>query len=362
MIANRMQTIDSSGIRRVFDLTNKLKDPINLSIGQPDFDVPDPIKNAAISAIQDGYNGYTQTGGIPELRDKLKVKLEADRQKSYEDLIITSGVSGGLFLAFLTLINPGDEVLIPDPYFVSYKQLVHFVGGKTIFVDTYPDFSITKDRIEQAITPQSKILLLNSPNNPTGQVIPKTELIEIAQLAQKHNLIIVSDEIYDLFVYDETFHSISTYHPQTLLLSGFSKTFGMPGWRVGYAAGPKEIIQEMMKIQQYTYVCAPYPAQKALLNSLDHDVSDEISNYKGKRDIVCGGLKSDFDIQVPGGAFYVFPRVPHGDDQSFVEEAIANNVLIIPGSVFSERSTHFRISFATSDERLKKGIDILNHI
>ncbi len=362
MIASRMQAIDSSGIRKVFDLAKELKDPINLSIGQPDFDVPDLIKNEAISAIQEGYNGYTQTGGIPELRDKLKAKLEQDRQTSYEDLIITSGVSGGLFLAFLTLINPGDEVLIPDPYFVSYKHLVNFVGGKTIYIDTYPDFSITKDKIEQAITPQSKILLLNSPNNPTGQVIPKDELLKIAQLAQKHNLIIISDEIYDLFVYDERFHSISTYYPKTLLLSGFSKTFGMPGWRIGYTAGPKEIIQEIMKIQQYTYVCAPYPAQKALLSSLDHDMSEEIMNYKCKRDMVCNGLSSDFDIQTPGGAFYVFPKVPHGDDQSFVEKAISNNLLIIPGSVFSERNTHFRISFATSDKQLKKGIDILNRL
>ncbi|MDH4129055.1 MAG: pyridoxal phosphate-dependent aminotransferase [Spirochaetota bacterium] len=361
-IAKRMQSIDSSGIRKIFDLASKLKNPINLSIGQPDFDVPDLIKNEAILAIQNGYNRYTPTGGTPELKERLLTRLEKDKQRHFEDIIVTSGVSGALFLSFLSLIDPGDEVLIPDPYFVSYKHLVNFLGGKPVFIDTYPDFKLPKEKLENAITEKTKILILNSPSNPTGKVYSRNELIDIVDVAKKHNLLIISDEIYEQFVFNDEYTSISSLYNNVLLLSGYSKSFGIPGWRVGYAAGAKEIIKEMTVIQQYTFVCAPSFAQKAILESIDYDLTDEINNYKRKRDIVYNGLKSEFNIQLSGGAFYLFPKVPNGSDQEFVERAIANNVLVIPGSVFSERNTHFRISFANTDEQLKKGIDILNSI
>ncbi len=362
MIADRMRMIDSSGIRKVFDLAAKLKDPVNLSIGQPDFDTPEPIKQSAIQAIQDGFNRYTLTGGIPQLKESLLLKLEQDKKKSFEDIIITNGVSGALFLALMVLINPGDEVIIPDPYFVSYKHLVNFLNGKPVFVDTYPEFTISKSKLENAITSTTKLLILNSPSNPTGKIYNKKELEDIAEIAAKHDLLILSDEIYDLFTYDEKYTSICELYSKVLLISGFSKTFSMTGWRLGYSAGPKEIIQEMIKIQQYTFVCAPSFAQYAILNHLSYDMSKEIEDYKRKRDYIFNNLDPAFECQKANGAFYLFPKAPHGTGQSFVEKAIENNLLIIPGSVFSEKNTHFRISFATSEEQLKRGVDILNSL
>lgn len=362
ILSKRMDLIDSSGIRKVFDLGQKLKNPVNLSIGQPDFDVPNPIKQDAISAIQEGHNKYTLTGGMPELKDKILKKLDTDKGKSFDDIMITSGVSGGLFLSLLVLIDPGDEVLIPDPYFVSYKHIVNFVGGKPIYLDTYPNFKLTKELLKSSITDKTKVLLLNSPGNPTGTVYTKDELQEIVDVLKEKNILVISDEIYELFVYDIDYTSIANLYSNVLLLGGFSKTLSMTGWRIGYAAGPSEILKAMITLQQYTFVCAPSFAQKAILNHIDHDMSDEIINYKRKKKIVSQGLRNEFDLKPSHGAFYLFPKVPYGNDMSFVEKAIANNVLIIPGSVFSEKDTHFRISFATSDDQLKKGVDILNSL
>jgi len=333
-----------------------------LSIGQPDFDVPDPIKAEAISAIQNGYNNYTVTSGMSELKEALLLKLERDKKKTFEDILITSGVSGGLFLAFLCLVDPGDEVLIPDPYFVSYKHLVNFVGGKPVFIDTYPDFRLSKEKLRAAISPKTKLLVLNSPANPTGKTYSKNELLDIVEVAQEHDLFILSDEIYDVFTYDGEYESVVSLYDRVLLLGGFSKTLGITGWRIGYAAGDRAVIQEMVKLQQYTFVCAPSVAQKALIEHLDYDMSAEIESYRRKRDMVVAELDSSFGLEPGGGAFYLFPAVPHGTDESFVEELISHNVLTIPGSVFSERHSHFRISFATSDDRLREGIAILNRL
>jgi len=359
MIAKRMSKIDASGIRKVFDLAAKLKDPANLSIGQPDFDVPDPIKEAAIAAIRQGKNKYTVTQGIPELISKVRDVELARRNFDAEDVIITSGTSGGLFLAILALVDPGDEVIIPDPYFVMYKHLVNLVGGVPVFVDTYPDFELTGDKVRAAVTDKTKLVLLNSPGNPTGAVNRREDLAEIATLAKERGLVVLSDEIYDRFAYDGPVPSITEFLSETLLMGGFSKTYAMTGWRLGYAAGPKEILSQMKMLQQYTFVCAPSMAQSAGLVALDVDVSEYVDQYRRKRDTVYEGLVGHFDVRKPQGAFYFFPKAPWGTGTDFVSAVIESNCLVIPGNVFSEKDTHFRISYATSEDNIKRGVEIL---
>ena len=361
-IAERVATIGSSGIRRIFDLAAKMTDPIDMSMGQPDFDTPEPIKRAAVAAIQDGYNSYTVTHGLPELRAEIGAKLEAELNWTPPGILVTSGVSGGLVLALMACLNPGDEVLIGDPYFVSYKHLVNLFGGKPVVVDLYDDFTVRPERFKEAITDRTKIVLVNSPANPTGVVTPDNEMQSLARLADEHDLLLVSDEIYNVLSYDGPASSPVRHAPErTLLLRGFGKSYGMTGWRMGYAAGPSDVIAQMAKLQQYTFVCAPRMAQHACITALNTDVSRHVDDYRHKRDLAVSALDGTFDFVRPSGGFYVFPKVPAGFENStaFVEKAISRNVLVIPGNAFSERDTHFRISYAVPDETILKGCEIL---
>ena len=361
-LSARVGRIDSSGIRKIFDLARALKDPINLSIGQPDFDVPPALKKAAIAAIEAGRNTYTQTQGIPELRTQLIGEERAFTGRSYEpeQLLITSGVSGGLFLALLALVDDGDEVIIPDPYFVMYKHLVALFGGTPVYLDTYASgFGIDPAALERLITPKTKLLLLNSPANPTGRILSKAELQAVAAVCAKHRLLVVSDEIYRHFSY-VPMTSMAEVHPETLVLVGHSKSFGMTGWRLGYACGPSEVIQAMTKVQQYSFVCAPSVTQYAALACPDIDLHPYIDAYRVKRDLMHGLLKDTFEMGPPDGAFYLWAKAPAGmTGTAFVQKAIANNLLIIPGSVFSERDTHFRICYTVPDARLRQGAELL---
>lgn len=360
-IADRVDLVDASGIRKVFDLGAKLEDPINLSIGQPDYDVPDSVKEAAIAAIRDGYNGYTVTQGIPELRERISAELQ--RQFGWAPaVLVVSGVSGGILLSLLACVNPGDEVIFADPYFVMYKHLIRLVGGTPVMVDTYPDFRLPADRIRAVLTDRSKILILNSPANPTGVVLTEQEVRDAAEIAQEHDLLLITDEIYAPLTYDGPCPSpIPFAKERTLLLSGFSKGQAMTGWRLGYAAGPPEIIAEMTKLQQYTFVCAPHMAQRAGVAALDADISANVTNYRRKRNLTYEALEQVFDVVKPSGGFYFFVKAPNGypNATTFVERAIENNVLIIPGNVFSERDTHFRLSYATDDDSIRRGCQIL---
>ena len=362
MISQRSQQVDASGIRKVFDLAQKLKNPINLSIGQPDFDVPDPVKESAIAAIQAGNNRYTVTQGIAPLHEKLRA--EAARQGySPEDLLITSGVSGGIVLALLALCDPGDEILVPDPYFVMYKHLARLFNVTPRFIDTYPDFRLREENIAPLINDRTRIIVLNSPANPTGVSCTEEEMAMVADLARRHNLVVLYDEIYACFHYDEPGKSMTDFYDKVVVLNGFSKSHAMTGWRLGYAMGPREIIQEMTKLQQYTFVCAPSMAQYGGLTALDLPMTATLEAYRRKRDIIYEGLKDKFQVVRPDGAFYIFPAAPEGVKGSdFCVRAIENNVLIIPGNVFSEHDTHFRISFAATDETLRQGVDVLNSL
>jgi len=363
-IADRVRTIGASGIRRVFDIGAQLTDPIDLSIGQPDFPVPDNVKRAMIRAIESNRNGYTVTRGIPELRQRIARQLKAEF--SWEpDLLVTSGVSGGLFLALLASLNPGDEVLIGDPYFVSYKHLVRLAGGVPVAVDLYDDFQLHPERFAAAVTPKTRLLIVGSPGNPTGVVFNREDVRAIAELARRHDLLIVCDEIYNLLTYDGPISSAVTFAPErTILLRGYSKSYAMTGLRMGYAAGPTEIITEMAKLQQYTFVCAPQPAQHGALEAMDTDISSRVDEYRGKRDLVCKMLTGVVDFVRPSGGFYVFPKTPprFKTATEFVAAAVERKLLIIPGEVFSERDTHFRISYAAPNEKIKRGCEIIREL
>lgn len=359
MFADRIRNLNSSGIRKVFDLALKMKNPINLSIGQPDFETPEPIKAAAIEAIQKGYNRYTVTQGIEPLRDRIRLELAKTRNYHPENIIITSGTSGGILLLLLVLINPGDEVLLPDPYFVMYRHLVNLAGGVPKFYNLYPNFELKPESIEALITNKTKLLIMNSPSNPTGAVFPAQTLMKVAEIAEKHHLLVVSDEIYDAFVYDEPYASLASYYPKTILLGGFSKTYGVTGWRMGYAAGPVEILEKMTMLQQFSFVCAPAPSQYGCLKAFDVDMQQCIQDYKRKRDIIYQGLTQlGYEVIKPGGSFYIFPKAPNGNSTQFCEAAIKQELLIIPGETFSEQATHFRISFAATDTTLHRGLEI----
>lgn len=361
-IADRLKHFDSSGIRRVFDLAGQMTNPVNLSIGQPDFDVAEPVKQAAIEAIESGKNGYSPTQGIGPLREKLLGRIKQQYQHADRDLFITSGTSGGLVLAMLALVDPGDEVIAFDPYFVMYPSLVKLAGGTLTLIDTYPDFRIDLDRVRDAITDRTKVILLNSPANPTGALATRDEVIGLARLADERGVMLVSDEIYRAFCYDEAYVSPAEFNEQVLVIDGFSKAYGMTGWRLGFAHGPQAVIQEMAKLQQYTFVCAPQPVQWAGIAALDVDLKPHIDEYRGKRDRLVEGLAGDYKLATPGGAFYAFPEVPWGTSTEFVAEAIRRQLLVIPGNIFSRRDTNFRISYAADDEVIDRGIEILREL
>src|SRR4051812_25134134 len=355
-VADRMGRIEASGIRKIFELGRNLKDPVNLSIGQPHFPVPEPVRRAAQDAIERGDNGYTVTQGIPELRDKLKAQVRERLPGQEREVLVTAGTSGALMLALCATVNPGDEVILFDPYFVAYPHLVTLAGGTSVVLDTYPDFRIDVNKVRAAITPKTKAILFSSPSNPTGACADADTLRDLEALAREKGVLLIADEIYRSFWYDGPFRSAAEFDPSVLVLDGFGKSYGITGWRLGYAHGPKRLIEEMAKLQQFTFVRAPSPVQHAGVAALDFDVAPIVADYQRKRDFVFESLRRNFDIERPGGAFYVFPKVPRGTGTEFVQEAIRHNLLVIPGIAFGRRDTHIRVSYAAADEKLVKGI------
>jgi aspartate aminotransferase len=361
-IADRTKKFDSSGIRKVFALAAKLKDPINLSIGQPDFDVPENIKAAIIEAIQQGKNAYSPSQGIPALLDKVQSQIGSEFGHADRKAFICSGTSGGLVLSIMSIVNPGDEVIFFDPYFVMYESLIHLAGGIPKPLSTYPHFRPDLNQLEDAITPRTKMIIVNSPANPTGIMWNKSELRAVADLAAKHNIALISDEIYRIFSYDQPFVSPAKYNEQTIVIDGFSKSYAMTGHRLGFVHGPAEVIDTMVKLQQYTFVCAPTPSQWGGIVALDTDISHYVEDYRRKRNLIVEGLRDLFPLAEPNGAFYVFPQAPWGTGSEFVQKAIENSLLIIPGNIFSRQDTHFRISYAATDATLTRGIEVLRKL
>jgi aspartate aminotransferase/aminotransferase len=337
--------------------------PVDFSIGQPHFDAPAPIQRAAMEAISAGRNRYTPTQGIPALNDRVRQHLEARLGRSFGQTLITSGVSGGLTLAFLALLDPGDQILLPDPHFVLYRILAESLGIEPVYYDLHPDFRLTRAALEEASTDRTKALLINSPSNPTGAVHSEEELEIAAAFARERGLTVISDDIYESFVYDAPLASIARHLPDALVLSGFSKTYAIPGWRLGYAAGPADVIDAMGRFQQFTFVCAHSPSQYAALVALDLDMSSYRDDYRRKRDRICELLEPHYRLIRPGGSFYVYPELPAGESgAAFAERCLDREILIVPGTAFSRRDSHFRLSFAVSDEDLERGAGLLNEL
>ncbi|MFM1996683.1 MAG: hypothetical protein RLZZ111_1070 [Planctomycetota bacterium] len=360
LVSKRAGAFDSSGIRKVFDLAARLDDPINLSIGQPDFEMPPGARAAAKEAIDAGRNGYTPTQGIAPLRERLEAAVRAETGQAERRLCVTSGSSGALVLALMALVDPGDEVILFEPAFVMYRPLVEFLGGRCVVIDTAPTFQVDPDRVAAAITPATRVILLNTPANPTGVVAEEAVVRALAALAERHGITLISDELYRSYCYDGPFASPARHSESVVVIDGFSKSHAMTGWRVGWIHGPAAIVDACTMLQQYTFVCAPQVGQWAALAALDCPMDLPLATCRRKRDRLMAGLCGHFSFVQPGGAFYLYPEAPGGSGKAFAERAVEREkLLVVPGSVFGRADTHFRIAYTVSDTMLDRGIAAL---
>ena len=347
----------------MFDLAASLSDPINLSIGQPDFAMPQAAREAAKGAIDAGKNGYTPTQGIAALRDRLEERVRRETGQPDRRLCVTSGSSGALVLALMSLVDPGDEVIIFEPAFLMYRPLVEFLGGRCVVIDTAPTFQIDVDRVAAAITPATRAILLNTPANPTGVVVDAATVGDLARLAERHGVTLISDELYRSYCYDAPFASPALHSASVVVIDGFSKSHAMTGWRVGWVHGPKAIIDACITLQQYTFVCAPQVGQWAALAALDCPMEVPLAECKRKRDKLMDGLHGHYRFVQPGGAFYLYPEAPGGSGRAFAERAVEREkLLVVPGTVFGAADTHFRIAYTVTDALLDRGIPALRRL
>lgn len=364
-MTKRANTIKASAIRKVFDKAASIKDVINLSIGQPDFAVPEVVKEGMIEAIKNNKTGYTPSAGIPTLREKILAKYTG--KSGMDSVIITSGASGGIFLSYSVLLEEGEELIVFAPYFVMYPDLANFLNIKPVIVKTNSDFSLNFENLKAAISSKTKAIIINSPNNPTGYVLSKEELEKVIEIARENDLWVISDEIYADFNYDGEFVSMAGLYDKTIILSGFSKNLAMTGLRVGYAVGPKEVIDDMVRVQQYSYVCAPSIAQYGIDTAWDKiNIEKELAEFKWRRDFVYESLKDVAPIIKPGGGFYMFIKLPEGiSTDEFIDKCLEQKLLVVPGYAFMEEGTkdnYIRISYAVSRETLERGMIVLKSL
>ena len=359
-ISIRVESIDYSVIRKAFS-AGRGKNMINLTIGQPDFDVPKPVKEAAKRHVDLGHNKYTETKGVLELRQEISAYLarEKDVKRSAEEIIVTPGTTAGIFLIMLAMINPGDEVIVFAPYFVAYSEIIKLASGKMILVPTDKNFQPDIKALERAISTKTKLIIVNSPNNPTGALYSENKLAEIAHIAKKHGIYLMSDEVYSQFVYGSNFFSPAKVYEKTIVVDGLSKTSGMTGWRIGFVVGPTEIIAAVEKIQQFTAVCAPSAFQYAAIEALRQGLSPEIlSRYKRARDKIYEGIKDYYGTIKPGGAFYFFIKTSESAEE-FTERLLKSGLAVVPGTAFGKFKNYIRISYATSEDKINSAIKIL---
>lgn len=365
--------LQPSGIRKFFDVAASMDDVISLGVGEPDFITPWNIRDQAIAALQDGYTSYTANAGLLELREEIANYLSKSFQVDYDpanQIIVTVGASQSIDLAFRAILNPGDEVLIMEPSFVSYASLVSLAGGVPVRIDTYADngFKVTPEQLEKKITKRTKAMLICSPNNPTGTCLSRDELLAIARMVKKHDLLVISDEIYAELTYDgkfTSFASIPDMYERTILINGFSKGFAMTGWRLGYTAAPKELTSLMVKIYQYTTMCAPTMLQigaiEALKNSAEQ-VEKMRQSYWRRRNFIVESLNQiGLSCHMPGGAFYVFPSIQETglSSEEFAEKLLhEERVAVVPGNAFGASGEgYIRCSYATSIEQLEEAVN-----
>ena len=372
-VARKVQGVPPSGIRRFFDIAATMDDVISLGIGEPDFVTPDSVLRAGVDSLRAGQTHYTSNSGIRELRVALAAHLARLYGVEYDpetEVLITVGVSEALYLAFAATLDYGDEVLVPEPCFVAYNPEVIFAGGVPISICTSVenDFQLLAADVETAITPRTKAILLGYPNNPTGAVMTRERLLEVARVAEKHDLLVISDEIYDRLVYGiehTCFPTLPGMRQRTVLLGGFSKSYAMTGWRIGYAAGPAEVLGAMRKVHQYTIMSAPTVAQHAALEALLHGeeaLQTMRAEYDRRRRLIVDGLNAiGLTCFEPRGAFYAFPSIAATGmtDEVFSERLIVEEkVACVPGSAFGACGQgHVRCSYATSYEKLEQALE-----
>ena len=365
--------VPPSGIREFFDIVYTKPECISLGVGEPDFDTPWNISDSGIYSIKDGYTHYTPNRGLPELRNIVVKKLKQTIGLSYDpdfETIITMGVSQGLDLALRSLINPGDEIIIFEPCYISYKANIEMLHGRAVVVETNSgeNFQINTAALEKAVTNRTKAILLNYPSNPTGISIDKAKLDEIAKIAVKHDLIVLSDEIYSHITYTGKHISIASLpnmKERTVYLNGFSKSHAMTGWRLGYVCGPEFFISIMLKIHQYTALCAPIMSQYAAIEALengDKDVRRMLTEYTRRRNFIVNRFnEAGLPCRTPDGAFYVFPDItPTGlSSREFAIKLIDSKlVAVVPGNVFGDSGEgHIRCSYATSIDNIREALN-----
>ncbi|NNE47241.1 MAG: aminotransferase class I/II-fold pyridoxal phosphate-dependent enzyme [Rhodothermales bacterium] len=375
-LSDRVQSVPPSGIRRFFEIAATMEDVITLGIGEPDFVSPQPIIDAAERALSGGKTGYTANAGLADLRDLIAGELDRLYGVKYNpanEILVTVGVSEALQLAMLALLNPGDEILIPEPCFVSYGPTAIFAGGKVVYVPTSVenDFQVTAHDIEARITPRSKVVFLGYPNNPTGAVLRRKTLEEIAEVVVAHDLIVLSDEIYDRLVYGDAYSSGHTCLPsipslrdRTVLLGGFSKNYAMTGWRVGYACAPTAIYQAMYKLHQYIIMSAPTPSQYgavAAIRDCQADVEKMRQAYDERRRVLVDGLReAGLPTFEPEGAFYAFPDIRSTglSSEDFAQKLLEEeHVAVVPGDAFGPSGAGFvRCAYANSLENIREAV------
>ena len=373
ILSPTVQNVAPSGIRKFFDIAAEMDDVISLGVGEPDFVTPWTIRESCVYGLEQGYTAYTANRGMPELREEIAKLKKAQAGIDYDpktDILVTVGVSEALDLAMRALLAPGDEVLIPEPCYVSYKACTALAGGVPVPVPTRieNEFRITPDDLEAHLSPKTKVLLIGYPNNPTGAVMSRKELLAIAQFAEAHDLIVISDEIYGDLTYGAEPHVVFSSLPgmkdRTILLDGFSKSYAMTGWRIGYALGAPEIIAAMTKIHQYTMLCAPVTAQIAAIEALrrgEKYMKKMAAEYDRRRGFIYRGL-TEIGLQCfePKGAFYIFPdiRVTGLSSEQFAEDLLrTEHVALVPGSAFGECGEGYvRCSYATALDKIDEAL------
>lgn len=371
-LSKTVEEMKPSGIRKFFDLAAGVKGVISLGVGEPDFVTSWSVREAAILSLEQGYTSYTANAGLLELREEISAYMNRTFHVNYsakDEIIVTVGASQALDIALRAIVNPGDEVIIVEPSFVSYAPLVALAGGKPVIVNTEKahDFKVQVADLEKALTNKTKAILLCSPNNPTGTMLNGQDLEAIADFVKKHDLLVLADEIYAELVYDENYVSIASLDgmkERTILINGFSKGFAMTGWRLGFVCAPFEISKAMLKIHQYAMMCAPTMAQYAAVEALKNgndDVIEMRNSYRRRRNYFVQSLNEiGLDCHVPGGAFYAFPSVKSTGltSEEFAERLLVEEkVAVVPGNAFGESGEgHIRCSYASSMAQLQEAV------
>jgi aspartate/methionine/tyrosine aminotransferase len=359
--AKRLEDFDSGKIRQAFELAEEIPHQIDLSIGFPEENTPDNVKQAGIRAIEGDYTKYLPTNGLPELREVIAEKLRSENNISAtaDNVTITPGLTTAILLCYLAILDPGDEIILPDPMFPPYYELTKIAGAAPVLLSTFPDFKLTSEAVKAKITPKTKAIVINSPNNPTGSIYERAELEKIAALAERHGLIVISDEIYEHFSYDKPHFSIGSIYEATLTLNGFSKAYAMTGWRIGYISGPPDIVDAINQLQQYIVFSSSSIAQYAALEAIKHPPHYLKEKYQAKRDLARRILSETFP-EMPGGegAFYYFLKLPDGlEDRKVVNQLYHSGVIVLPGSAFCGKNNYIRISFAGNINDLQSGLE-----